>query len=221
MYEQLSRYYDLFLDDALYDIYEQLISKYHESGHVLDLGCGTAPLAIKLSKSDYTVSGSDQSIEMLEEAYNNAVVNEVHINLFIHNILDPIAGVYDIYTMSSDVINYILNLEDVQTVFKNVSEVMTPDSILVFDFLRPQFIKEIIGHKEHIEVEDSVIAWHVLETDVQNQIEHHLEFEDGEEIHIQQTHPFKTYKKLLNQVGLFVVKKVKTKERIVCVCKKL
>ena len=221
MYEQLSRYYDLFLDDSLYDIYEQLISKHFESGHVLDLGCGTAPLGIKLAKSNYTVSGSDQSIEMLEEAYNNAVNNDVHINFFVHNILDPIAGVYDIYTMSSDVINYILNLEDVQTVFNNVSEVMTPDSILVFDFLRPQFVKEIIGHKEHIEVEDSVILWSVLATEVTNQIEHHLEFEDGEEVHIQQTHPLKTYKQLLTQANLVIVKKIKTKERIVCVCKKL
>lgn len=221
MYESLSQYYDLFIDEQLYDVYLDLIKKHHPSGMVLDLGCGTGPLALKLAKHGYAVTGTDQSQHMLETAYNNAVKEGVHINLYLHDILDPIAGVYDVYTMASDVINYVLEDDSVRQVFKNISEVMRQDSLLVFDFLRPQFVKDLVGHKETIELEDESFTWEVTSTDEPLRIEHMLSFENASETHLQQTHPLKFYKSCLNDVDLFIVKKHKTKERIICVCKKL
>ena len=95
----------MFLDEELYEHYLSLIKAYHNEGRVLDLGTGTGPLAIKLAKAGYYVTGTDVSVEMLEMAYNNMVEENVKINLFIHDILDTVNKDYDIITNSSDVIN--------------------------------------------------------------------------------------------------------------------
>ena len=221
MYEQLSHYYDLFLDESLYDAYIELIEKYVKEGTVLDLGCGTAPLAIRLADKGYFVSGTDVSQPMLEEAYNNAVEHGLHIRFFMHDLLDPIATTYDIFTMSSDVINYVISEQDILTVFTNISHAMHESSLFVFDFLRPAFIKEIDGYEETIDLEDDTLHWQVSHTDMPGQIRHTLRFQDITETHLQQTYPLKVYKRLLEEANLYVVKKKKTKERIILVCKKL
>ncbi|MEC9484908.1 MAG: class I SAM-dependent methyltransferase [Candidatus Izemoplasma sp.] len=221
MYEQLSHYYDLFLDDALYEMYYELIQKYQANGTVLDLGCGTAPLAIKLAEAGYFVSGTDVSQPMLEEAYNNAVEHNLHIRFFIHDLLDPIANTYDIFTMSSDVINYVLSEKDVLSVFNNISQAMHDRSILVFDVLRPAFVKELDGYQETIDLAQDTMHWQVSHTDIPGQIQHTLNFQDITEKHLQQTYPLKTYKRLLEEADLYIVKKKKTKERIIIICKKL
>ena len=50
IYEKLAAYYDQFIDEELYLEYVKLINKYYSEGNLLDLGCGTAQLAIKLAE---------------------------------------------------------------------------------------------------------------------------------------------------------------------------
>jgi 2-polyprenyl-3-methyl-5-hydroxy-6-metoxy-1,4-benzoquinol methylase len=221
MYQHLSRYYDLFTDDSLYDLYEEWITKTHPTGTLLDLGCGTGPLALRFAQIGYGVTGVDQSHEMLEEAYNKAVNNGLHIPFYVHDILDPIAYSYDIFTMASDVINYVVDQASIQTVFDHISNAMQQDSIFVFDFLRVSFLKELAHHKETIDLGEEQLMWMVESTDTPNQIKHTLTFSNEKETHIQQTYPLKVYKHLLNRSDLYIVKKKKTKERIILLCKKL
>lgn len=220
IYEKFASYYDQFVDYELNDIYYEMITKYYTDGTAIDIGTGTAPLAIKLAANNFTVTGTDISEQMLERAYNNAVEAGVHLNLYIHNILDPINMSYDVFTMTSDVVNYLSGEEETYKAFQNIAAAMTDDSIFAFDFLTPQHMTKVHNYQEDILLEDDLMQWHVAKTNVPNQIKHTLKFGSITETHFQTTFPLKKYKELLNKAGLFIQKKRKTDERIILLCKK-
>lgn len=220
IYERFSDYYDQFVDLELVQIYQNMIQSEVSEGNVMTLGCGTGPLAIELAKKGYYVNGSDISPYMLEKAYNNAVNEGVHIQFYVHNILDPMVQTFDVITMASDVINYLNNEEDIIKAIKNVSDSMTSDSIFIFDFLRPSFMTKLHNHHEDILLKDEVLEWTVKKTNIENQIRHEVRLGPDTEYHYEKTYPFKVYKKILNDHGLYVVKKKKTQERTILLCKK-
>ena len=219
IYEKFASYYDQFIDPDLTNIYYEMITPYFKEGTAIDLGTGTAPLAIKLAQNNFYVTGTDISQNMLERAYNNAVKEGVHINLYLHNILEPINQTYDVFTMVSDVINYLSNEVEVKIAFNNISSVMNQDSIFIFDFYSPQFMTKINNYHEDILLEDELLEWNVVKTNVPNQIKHTLKFGKVVETHFQTTFPLKKYKELLDDAGLSVIKKRKTDERIILLCK--
>jgi hypothetical protein len=220
IYEKFAAYYDQFVDYELNEIYFEMITKYYKEGTAIDIGTGTAPLAIKLAKNNFTVTGTDISDQMLERAYNNGVLEGIHLNLYVHNILDPINMSYDVFAMTSDVVNYLKNESEVKKAFNNISAAMTDKSIFTFDFLTPQHMTKVHNYKEDILLEDDLLEWHVAKTNVPNQIRHTLKFGNVTEIHYQTTFPLKKYKEMLNEAGLVIVKKRKTDERIILLCQK-
>lgn len=220
IYDQLAIYYDDFLDEELYQAYLHLIAHYKKAKTIIDLGTGTGQLAIKLAKLGYFVTGTDISEKMLENAYNNTVVEDVSIPLFIHDILDPLNKDYDIVLMTSDVINYLSKESDVLKAFKNISNVLEANSVFMFDFLKTDYLEQLDNYHESIDLEDQMVAWDVHKTEEAYQVLHTLQFKDIIEQHLQTTFPPKGYKDLLQQAGMRVVKKRILEERIVYVCKK-
>lgn len=220
IYERLSDYYDQFIDLELLETYVMMIESEVTEGSAMCLGCGTGPLAIELAKKGYYVNGSDISPYMLEKAYNNAVEEGVHIQFYVHNILDPIVQTFDIITMASDVINYLSNEEAVRKAIRNVSESMTQDSIFIFDALRPSFVNKLHNHHEDILMKDEVLEWTVTKTNIENQIKHSVRLGKDLEEHYERTYPFKVYKEILNDNHLYIEKKKKTPERTIFLCKK-
>lgn len=218
IYEKLAMYYDLFIDHDLYDIYTELITEYFLEGNVLDLGCGTGPLAIKLAKRGFVVNASDISKNMLERAYNNSIHENVKISFFVHDILNPLNIDSDVITMSSDVINYFDDSAQVSIVFKHISEIMRNTSILIFDFLKVKYLKNLIGYKEKIELDNSTIFWEVKKTEKINQVKHIVKIDDFVETHTQTTLPEEKYIELLNKSNLVVLKRINLEDRIVAVC---
>lgn len=220
IYEKFANYYDQFVDIELTEVHYEMITKYKTEGTAIDLGCGTAPLGIKLAENNFVVTGTDISPNMLERANNNAVNSGVYIKLYIHNILDPINMTFDVVAMTSDVINYLITEEEVLKAFQNVAASMVEDSVFCFDFLTTQHMSRIDNYSEDILLEDDLMQWHVAKTNKPNQIKHTLRFGKTVEVHYQTTFPLKKYKELLNQAGLYVEKKRKTNERIILLCKK-
>ncbi|MBU1019791.1 MAG: class I SAM-dependent methyltransferase, partial [Firmicutes bacterium] len=186
----------------------------------IDLGTGTAQLAIKLAKLGYFVTATDISEKMLENAFNNAITEDVSIQFFIHDILEPLNKDYDVVLMTSDVINYLTEESQVLKAFKNISHVLEQNSVFMFDFLKTEYIEQLDGYQESIDLEDQIVDWHVEKTEVPFQVLHTLTFEDVIEQHLQTTFPPKVFKELLLQAGLKVVKKKMLEERIIYVCKK-
>lgn len=220
IYDKLSKYYDQFLDLDLYDDYYKLIKKHIKKGNVIDLGTGTGILAIKLAKDNFFVTATDISTRMLETAYNNALLEKVDIRFFIHDILEQLNQPYDLIVMSSDVINYLDNESDVKKAFKNINDVMTKNSIFIFDFLRPEYLNSLDNYHESIELEDTILNWSINKTDITNQVKHTLVLDEVIETHIQTTYELKKYKELLNSQNLKVVKAKTLDERIILVCER-
>jgi SAM-dependent methyltransferase len=205
----------------LNEAYHTFLAKYAEpQGTVLDLGCGTGRLAVELAEAGYHVAGTDISTNMLEQANHNAVMAGVTLRLFVHNILDPLHQTYDAILMSSDVINYLSTEDAVLTAFQHVANAMTTKSVFVFDFIHVQYVDRIHNHRQDILLEDDVLQWAVFKTNVPHQIEHHLTFGRRTETHIQTTFPLRVYKQLLQDAGLVIVKKKRTDERVIVVCKR-
>ena len=157
---------------------------------------------------------------MLDIGYHNALMAEVRVNFFVHNILDTVNRDYDILVMSSDVINYMNNIDDVKKAFENVSLAMNSESIFVFDTLRNDFVKKLDGHHEEILLPDNVFIWDVINTNIDGQIKHTVKIGTETEVHHQRAFPIKEYTRLLEEVGLKVVKRVKNEDRFIMVCKK-
>ncbi len=220
IYTRLAQYYDMFIDDELIDEYLKIVQHTKKDGAVLDLGTGTGPLAIALAKEGFYVTATDISEEMLSVAYNNALEEDVHVNFFLHDILDTVNRDYDIICMSNDVINYIEQDTNIIKVFQNVSLAMNSESIFIFDFLRVPYLEKMDGHHEEILLYDDLLKWSVVKTNIPNQIKHTVEIGTSVEHHILTTYLQKDYLHYLKEASLYVIKKVRLEDRIIFVCKK-
>jgi 2-polyprenyl-3-methyl-5-hydroxy-6-metoxy-1,4-benzoquinol methylase len=220
IYDKLAPYYAQFTDPDLLQTYEEMILKNRTTGTIIDLGCGTADLSISLAKKGFHVTATDISEEMLDRANHNAVSQGTSIRFYVHNILEPLNQIYDVILMTSDVINYIHDPEEVTTVFKHISEAMDKHSIFLFDFIHAQYMERIHNYKQDILLEDELLQWSVRKTNHPYQIQHTLRFGNDEDRHIQTSFPPKLYRKLLRDAGLVVTKKRRTDERIIFQCMK-
>lgn len=220
IFDRLAPYYDQFIDPDLNQTYIDFVKKHYHEGMIIDLGCGTGPLAVQLAQMGYHVTATDISINMLERASNNAVNGGVHIHFFIHNIVEPLSQVYDCVLMSSDVINYLDKEDEVLKAFKNIANAMHEKSIFIFDFIHIQYIERIHNYSQDILLDDDLLQWSVRKTNIPNQIRHTLKFGNETESHIQTTYPIKKYRQLLQQAGLYIARKKRTDERVICVCKR-
>lgn len=220
IYKRLASYYDQFVDDKLTNIYIDLIIERFNKGTVVDLGCGTGPLAIRLAQKGFTVTATDISESMLEIAYSNAMRENVDIKFSVHNILYPLNNNYDIITMSSDVINYLDNKEEVLIALRNIEEIMNKNSIFVFDALKLKYLNDMVGYNEQIELDDLVLKWEVNETPIMGQISHKITIEDESEYHFQTAYEPEEYLKMLEESNLRLIKQVDYDERIIYICKK-
>lgn len=220
IFDRLAPYYDQFIDQDLNATYIKFIEKYGTKGTLIDLGTGTGPLAVQFAKLGYFVTATDISTNMLERANNNAVVANQNIHFFIHNIMDPLNQTYDNIVMSSDVINYVSQEDEVLQTFQNVCAAMHESSIFIFDFIHTNYVDKIHNYHQDILLDDDVLQWTVRKTNVENQIRHKLLFGHKVETHIQTTFPTKEYRRLLNEAGLIVIRKKRTDERVILVCKR-
>ena len=172
----------------------------------LPICTGTGILAIKLAKEDFFVTATDISTRMLEMAYNNALLAKVDIKFYIHDILESLNKPYDLLVMSSDVINYLDNESDIKKALKNAHGAMEKDAILIFDFLRIEYLESLIDHSEDIDLGETFIKWNISKTNVDNQVKHTLRMNDDVESHIQTTYELNKYIELLNSANLKVLK---------------
>lgn len=75
-YERFASWYDQLMSDAPYDAWcalvERTVTSYHNGKRLLDLGCGTGELAIRLAEKGFDVTGVDLSEQMLTIAQMKA-----------------------------------------------------------------------------------------------------------------------------------------------------
>ncbi|ENH97587.1 methyltransferase [Gracilibacillus halophilus YIM-C55.5] len=218
-YSKLAYVYDVLMEDAPYDEWQTFINdsitKYNPHAEtVLDLGCGTGEMSIRLSQEGFRVTGVDNSEDMLSYAQDQA--NDQRANVeYLQQDIRHLEGFmdYDVITSLCDVINYITEVTDLQAVFTNVAKALSKDGVFIFDVHSPRYIDEEMVGGTFAEIYDDLsYLWLCEAGEEKGEVIHDLTFfiEDEDtglyqrfdETHIQRTFPVWKYRWLLEQAGL-------------------
>lgn len=207
-YENFAYYYDSLMDEQFYDDYFQFINEHAKFKSVLELGCGTGEIAIRLAKDEKEVYATDLSKDMLEVARLKAMEANVNLMLGRIDMTDFITdSAVDLILCLCDSINYVLSKKKVLKTFKNVYESLKYNGTFMFDVDSLYKMDKVLDGYQEIEDEDDFyFNWSVKKTGP-GKVEHQIEIIDKEnndhvkETHHQQTYDIDTYLNLLKQAG--------------------
>lgn len=163
-YSDFAKVYDTFMDETPYEEWCELIytllKRYslgleekpedeklmQEKNTILDLGCGTGTLTELLFKKGYDMIGIDNSQEMLQIAMEKKEASGSDILYLLQDMREfELYGTVGAVISVCDSINYLLNEDDILTVFRLVNNYLYPQGLFIFDFNTVYKYKEIIG----------------------------------------------------------------------------
>jgi len=217
-YNQFAYIYDKLMEDAPYDTWAAMTKKIirdkgiSESASILDLGCGTGEIAIRLSKYGYVVTGVDNSNEMLSVAQNKAIDEREKINWICQDMRD-LQGFTEIDVCISycDVMNYIVKESDIALTFNHVFASLRDYGLFIFDVHDDTYADESLVDHTFADVgEDVTYIWECAGGEKSGRLIHDLTFFQQtnankyikfEETHEQQVYPLALYEKLLKNAG--------------------
>ena len=150
-YTDFAYLYDRFMEDVPYekwaDLLSCLIKAYGENVKtVLDLGCGTGNMSLRLADMGYDVMGVDNSEDMLSVASKKAYEADKEI-LFVNQDMRELELLekQDCIISVCDCINYLILDEDIEDTFKRVRQCLANDGLFIFDFNTIYKYETVIG----------------------------------------------------------------------------
>ena len=165
-YTGFAAVYDTFMDDVPYEEWSQyvrsLLTEYGvKDGLVLDLGCGTGSMTELLSAAGYDMIGVGNSGEMLELACGKREKSGRDILYLCQDMREfELYGTVAAVVSICDCMNYILDLEDLVTVFRLVNNYLDPGGIFIFDMNTEYKYREVMGDCVIAEDrEDAAFIW--------------------------------------------------------------
>jgi SAM-dependent methyltransferase len=243
-YEGFAYLYDQLMKDVPYDKWVDLIidkhQKFNLSGKkLLDLGCGTGELSVRMAKAGYHVTGVDLSEDMLTIAQLKTSNEALTIDFLQQNMVElELIDEYDVIGVFCDSINYLETEKDVQQTFRHIMQYLKKDGLFIFDVHSLYKMNEIFMNQTFTLDEEGICyIWNCFEGEYPNSVDHELTFfveeESGkyeriDENHTQRTYSISTYKKWLDETGFDVVEVIgdfegepePESERIIFVAKK-
>lgn len=180
-YVNFAYYYDSLMDEEFYQQYYEFIISHAKFNTVLELGCGTGIMAIKLSKANKMVYATDLSKHMLEVAKNNAMHENVDLMLGRVDMTDfQINEPVDLVLCLCDSINYIQSRKKVQNVFNNVYNALSEHGTFIFDAHSLHKINTTFAdYKEEVSDDDFYFKWEVKKIS-EGKIHHLVQIDDFE-----------------------------------------
>jgi len=157
MYDGLSEFYDLFMQDVDYNAWCDFISHHIPTkGCGLDVGCGSGKLTLMLSQRGFNMSGVDLSPEMVAIAMKNARRNAItNVSFAVGNAEKINLSIpVDFITATCDVVNYLKNPIDF---FKNTYNNLKAGGVFVFDISSEYKLKKVLGNNVSTEEKDGVV----------------------------------------------------------------
>lgn len=136
-YSALAEIYDCVMRDVPYRRWAKyivkLIKKFHpKAKSILELACGTGTMLMLLRKYGFIVDGLDISPKMIEKAKEKSRGESV--KFFIADISNfEVDEKYDVQLCLYDSVNYLLELEKFNGLFKSVWGSLNDDGIFIFD----------------------------------------------------------------------------------------
>ncbi|WP_284140461.1 MULTISPECIES: class I SAM-dependent methyltransferase [unclassified Virgibacillus] len=215
-YERMANIYDQFMKDAPYDDWVSFTEEFIARSplkvtSILDLGCGTGEIALRLAQKGYAVTGVDYSADMLSIAEQKA--NDQHLDIhWVHQDLRALDGftMVDVAVCYCDVVNYITTTEELEQVFGRVSKALRPGGLFLFDVHSLFHVEHNLVNQTFADIdEESSYIWFCSEGDEKGSMYHDLTFfmQDGsqytrfDEAHYQRTYSMDVYTALLQQAG--------------------
>ena len=132
---------------AYADRIDTLIKRYRPGSRcIVELGCGTMSLGIKLYELGYAVSGVDLSDSMLKRAGEKIARRGINIEIFRQDMrMLKLPRPADVFVCSLDGLNHLASLEDVRKTFNSVRHALSPDGLFIFDMNTPYKHRSILG----------------------------------------------------------------------------
>ena len=166
-------FYDVFNEDADYDVLEaEIINAFHtygiEDGIVVDLGCGTGELTLRLARDGYDMIGVDASEEMLSILREKEAELELSGVLLLHQDLQTLDlyGTVRAAVSTFDTFNHIGPYDVFERALCRASLFLEPQGVFVFDMNTPYKHRSVLADNTFtIESDDAVCVWKNKPTD--------------------------------------------------------
>ncbi len=188
-YDDFSRFYDLLTDNVEYekraDYFCRLLSMCGiEEGILLDLGCGTGSMSVKMAERGFDVIGVDSSIGMLNAAQQKMFESGKHMLLLNQNMQEiDLYGTVDCAICVLDGINHLDSADDVKKTFEKVSLFMNSGGAFAFDVNTIHKHKNVLADNVFVYEPDGLFCvWQNNFNETDNSVEISLDFfeeEDG------------------------------------------
>ena len=218
-YTSFAAVYDPFMDNIPYEEWEKylksLLYEYGvREGLVLELGCGTGNMTEILAQSGYDMIGVDNAEEMLEIAIEKRMKSGLDILYLQQDMREfELYGTVKAIVSVCDSVNYILEEEELEEVFRLVNNYLDPGGVFIFDFNTVYKYREILGDQTIAENrEECSFIWdnYYYEEERINEYELSLFIREGDselyrkyqETHFQKAYDLETMKRLITQSGL-------------------
>ena len=165
MYNDFAKIYDRF-QEIDYDEFVVFYKKIFEQNNltpetVIDLGCGSGEISLRLAKSGYNTVGIDISEDMLAIAQDKAFEQGIKI-LFLNQ--DMTGFEYpekaDAVISTLDCINYLTEYEDMVRTFKCVNETLADNGLFIFDINSEYKLSRVLGNNTFVyEDDEAYCVW--------------------------------------------------------------
>jgi ubiquinone/menaquinone biosynthesis C-methylase UbiE len=244
-YKDFAFIYDNLMDNVDYDKWvdyiEEIIKKEDvQVKNILELACGTGNLTIPFAKKEYDILGIDISEDMLSVAREKCIDEGIEVVFLNQDMTELDFEVYnlDCVLCACDGFNYILEDENIQSIFDNVYELLKQKGVFIFDISSYNKLSNILGNNTFGENrEDITYIWENYFDYETNMVEMDLAFftrnkeyyQKFEETHYQRAYKNDEIVNMLKNTGFDYIKVYKDftflspdeeTERVFFVCKK-
>lgn len=162
-YERIAAVYDGLMNDIDYEAWanylHELLMLYKVPGQkLLDLGCGTGNITLRLAQKGWQITAVDQSAEMLAKAQaksdtDNVCWQEGNITLMDFEGYDGVIATFDVF-------NYLLEAGDLQDLLQNLAMGLNDNGLLIFDINTPFKLRNFLGNNIYTyHSEEMVYLW--------------------------------------------------------------
>lgn len=178
---------------------------------ILDLGCGTGEIALRLAEQGYQITGVDNATEMLSHAMSKSTEKQLSIS-WINQDITKLNGFSNIDLCISycDVLNYITDKSDVERVCRHVYDSLSSDGLFIFDIHNLHYAEQqLMGHTFADVTDELSYIWECEAGDEAGEMFHYLTFFQQhkdhyvrfDEVHHQHTYDIDEYKVILDRCG--------------------
>lgn len=216
-YQNLASVYDQFMKHAPYDKWvsftEKMVDLYGVSGkRMVDLGCGTGEITLRLSDRGFDVTGVDISETMLAEASQKAMQQKKNI-FWVQQDIRTLQGFenVDVCVSYCDVMNYVTEKKDIETVCQNVFHSLNKAGLFIFDIhYLPYVTEQLVDCNFSDVMDDAAYIWECEPGETEGEMHHFITFfaRQGngqyhryDEYHHQQTYATDFYTTALEKAG--------------------